>query len=515
MWEREAFKEEPPLAWIRMVRLGPPSLRTRIFCILAALVLTNAAGAMSTLWYVHGTATLASSLAEGEDWAAARVAHGLRQVLSRQGGLADAGIRPGDAQWESLLNDLDLDVERRMELVWGRLTVEEGRSLLNQVENEQVRFSTLKTEALRMAALGREEDAVRIFGEAGVHARQARVFLDQFVALYDRILAEKGREFHQRSEVVAALAWSAILLTVGMGFVLGFILVRQVLEPIRSLALGPEATDGLREVGDEVQALSHRVQHLLTDVDKAKSKLALSQEHLVASEKLATTGKLAAGVAHSIRNPLTSVKMRLFSLERALTLDALQREDFTVISEEIRHIDAIVRNFLEFSRPPKLKLLTASPSDVTDQTLQLLRHRLESYGMQVELLREGRLPECQLDPDQIKEVMANIILNACEARAGKGRITIEEKAGVMDPHGHVALVIISDDGPGVAKANLEKIFEPFFTTKGEGTGLGLPIAKRIMQEHGGWIHCRSEDGKGAAFVLGLPCKERTAWLQSS
>ncbi len=504
------------MAWkSRVFRLGLPSLRTRILFILAALVLTNAAGALSTLWYVHRTEGLASSLAEGEDWAAARTAHGLRQALARQSGLVDSGFRPGDKAWAAMLDDLDHDVTRRQEMAHSRLSVEEGRVILNQTENEQVRFSTLKGQALRAASLGRLDEASLIFAEAAQHAGQARALLEQYVALYDRVLAAKGQEFHQRSRVVAVLAWTAVLLTVGMGLVLGFILVRQVLGPIRALALGPEATDGLREVGDEVQALSHRVQHLLTDVDRAKSKLAVSQEHLVASEKLALTGKLAAGVAHSIRNPLTSVKMRLFSLERALTLDPVQHEDFTVISEEIRHIDAIVRNFLEFSRPPKLKLLTASPSDVTDQTLQLLRHRLESYGMEVELLREARLPDCQLDPDQIKEVLANIILNACEAKVEKGHISIEEKAGVIEPHGHVALIIISDNGPGVSKANLEKIFQPFFTTKGEGTGLGLPIAKRIMEEHGGWIHCRSEEGKGATFVLGLPCKEKTAWLQSS
>ena len=106
-------------------------------------------------------------------------------------------------------------------------------------------------------------------------------------------------------------------------------------------------------------------------MDTTRIELEQSREHLLQSEKLAQIGKLAAGVAHSIRNPLTSVKMRLFSLERTLSLSAAQKEDFDVISEEIRHIDTIVGNFLEFSRPPKLKIQKASPSEVVDMAVQL------------------------------------------------------------------------------------------------------------------------------------------------
>ena len=112
---------------------------------------------------------------------------------------------------------------------------------------------------------------------------------------------------------------------------------------------------------------------------KPRSELAKSREHLLQAEKMAMVGKLAAGMAHSIRNPFTSVKMRLFSMGRTLQMTLAQKEDFEVISEEIRHIDTIVQNFLEFSRPPKLVMQSISPSTVVDNTLQLLAHRLKSY----------------------------------------------------------------------------------------------------------------------------------------
>ena len=265
---------------------------------------------------------------------------------------------------------------------------------------------------------------------------------------------------------------------------------------------------------DEVKALSRRVHSLLEDVDQTQSELQQSREHLLQSEKLASVGKLAAGVAHSIRNPLTSVKMRLFSMERTLELSSTQKEDFEVISEEIRHIDSILRNFLEFSRRPKLKTQSVSPSDVVDMAIQLLRHRLESYGVSVELYRQRRLPEIEADPEQLKEVLVNIIVNACEAVGDGGLIRIREEEGVVEPTGRVVVIRVSDNGPGVAEAIREQVFQPFFSTKEEGTGLGLSIAARIMEDHGGCLSLRSREGKGATFIITLPCREDGAWLRS-
>ena len=135
--------------------------------------------------------------------------------------------------------------------------------------------------------------------------------------------------------------------------------------------------------GDEVKALSHSVRGLIQNVDQTQSELQKSRESLLQADKMALVGKLAAGMAHSIRNPFTSVKMRLFSLNRSLKLSDTQKEDFDVISEEIRHVDTIVQNFLEFSRPPKLKIQSISPSVVVDQAIALLKHRLKSYDVEV------------------------------------------------------------------------------------------------------------------------------------
>jgi signal transduction histidine kinase len=301
-----------------------------------------------------------------------------------------------------------------------------------------------------------------------------------------------------------------LTITVILGGLLGYILIKQVLIPIRELTLKtgtPDADGETPNVQNEVKALSERFQDLIEDVDQTKSKLKWSREHLLQAEKWALVGKLAAGVAHSVRNPLTSVKMRLFSMERSLALTTSQKEDFEVISEEIRHIDAIVGNFLEFSRPPKLKMQKISPSDCVDIAVQLLRHRLESYDVKVEVNRTLRLNEVMCDPDQIKEVIVNIIVNACEAMVDGGLISIEEERTVCENIGHAVSIKITDNGPGIPESIQEKLFQPFYSTKEEGTGLGLSIATRIVEEHGGRLGLNSQEGKGATFIINLP--ERT------
>ena len=265
---------------------------------------------------------------------------------------------------------------------------------------------------------------------------------------------------------------------------------------------------------DEVEALSSRLHSLIEDVDQAQIELERSQEHLLQSGKWAMVGKLAAGVAHSIRNPLTSVNMRLFSLKRSLAMSSSQQEDFEVISEEIRHIDTIVRNFLEFSRPPKLKMQRVSPSDVVNMALVLLRYRLESYGVEMKLIRPHRLPEIWADPDQLKEVLVNLVLNACEVMVNGGVITIREEENLEPPLGPAAVIRVSDNGPGIPESVRDKIFQPFFSTKEEGTGLGLSIATRIIEDHGGRLELESGENEGATFIITLPLGKEESWATS-
>ncbi len=201
-------------------------------------------------------------------------------------------------------------------------------------------------------------------------------------------------------------------------------------------------------------------------------------------------------------------------MERTLNLLPSQKEDFEVISEEIGHIDTILNNFLEFSRPPKLKMQQVCPSDVVDMSIQLLRHRLDSQDVKVEVTRNGRLPEIQADPDQLKEVLVNLLVNACESMVQGGSIRIAEEVSYAESEGPAIVIQVADSGPGIPLSIQDKLFQPFFSTTEQGTGLGLSIATRIVEDHGGWLDVRSKEGEGSTFIITLPVTGEHTWAQS-
>lgn len=300
------------------------------------------------------------------------------------------------------------------------------------------------------------------------------------------------------------------LLLVPAGLWLHFLVERKVLAPLRRLAALTE--DPFRGES-ELEVLSAHVRGLVKDMQRSREALAERDEALRQAEKLALVGKLAAGVAHSIRNPLTSVKLRLFSLTRSLALSAEQKEDFDVIAGQIQHLDSIVRSFLEFSRRPPLHREELDWEDLLRQTFQLLSHRLKDQDVDFEIRRSEEVATVSADPDQVKEALVNLVLNACEAMKGRGTLLCVLEAGIVPPWGHCVILRLSDSGPGVPEELRETIFQPFFSDKAEGTGLGLPIARRIFEEHGGWLSLAPDHAPGACFVAGLPAGERSIWIR--
>lgn len=319
--------------------------------------------------------------------------------------------------------------------------------------------------------------------------------------------ASARAELLRQAGQLRMIAVAAVVSLTGLAALLTAVFVFQILVPLRRLAQEAAGAALPPRSGNEVKTLSRRVRVLLHNVDHAQTELERSRESLAHAEKMALVGKLAAGMAHSIRNPFTSVKMRLFSLSRSLVLDDAQQEDLDVIAGEIRHIDTIVQNFLEFSRPPRLRMQTLSPSMVVDAALRLLDQRLRSYGVSVRLHRPGPLPAAEADPEQLKEVLVNLVVNACEAMPGGGEIVIEERVERAAEDRAHAVIRVRDTGPGIPPHIGEKVFDPFFSTKEHGTGLGLSIARRVITEHGGRLEAGAAPSGGALFTISLPVKE--------
>jgi len=488
------------------------SLRARIFVLLAALMLTTLGGGLVTLWHNGAMDSLLASLVE-KNVASFQAAEELETSLLQQKGFLTYYFLDGNPDWLKQIEQYHASFTEWLQRARKSAYTEVMGEIISQIEAEYNHYIAAREQVIKLYREGRKEEGARLHWEVRRQFVALINLCERYKLIHEYAIARVRTESQARARFINAFAMVAVAAVGALGVLLAYVLIKQILGPIRRLALETAPANPGSEP-DEVKALSRRVYSLIEDVDQVQSELEKSQEHLLQSGKWAMVGKLAAGVAHSIRNPLTSVNMRLFSLKRSLKMSASQQEDFLVISEEIRHIDSIVRNFLEFSRPPKLKMQRISPSDVVDLALQLLRHRLESYGVEVKLIRGLRLPEIWADPDQLKEVLANLLVNACEMMAGGGTITIQEEEKVEAPLGHAVVIRVSDSGPGIPSSIQDKVFQPFFSTKEEGTGLGLSIATRIIEDHGGRLELESQEKAGATFIITLPLREDQAWATS-
>jgi len=230
-----------------------------------------------------------------------------------------------------------------------------------------------------------------------------------------------------------------------------------------------------------------------------------SHATIARQEKLASLGSLAAGVAHEIRNPLTAIRFRLFSLQRAIPGSESESEDVTVIASELDRLERIVQDFLRFARPSEPELVSVPAQRLLQEVSNLLQPQLARNQIELKLEESDPL-WVRADTQQIKQVMINLIQNAAESIKQHGSITLRvrpERAPSRHRNG-LAVLEVSDTGKGIPRELEKRLFDPFFTTKEGGTGLGLPIAARIVEKHGGVIRYRTNSDGGATFSVVLP-----------
>lgn len=482
------------------------SLRFRIYSVLIALVLITLMGGLVMVGYTYRMEGLLSNLID-RNVAAFQTAVGLESALINQKGFVSYYFQDSDPTWLKYLGEYRQMFKERIKEALSLAETESERQDMERINSEYGQYTILKDKVIEHYMNGEKDTGAILHAEVRDHFSKLLQLCDEYKNFHARKISEVRDRSLSQAARLRVIAGSAILFVLFLAVLLSFVLMNQILVPVRKLALEADRESATPGGVDEVKALSRSVRGLLEEFDSTQTELEKSREHLIQSEKMAALGKLAAGMAHSIRNPLTSVKMRLFSLQRTLNLTKVQKEDLQVISEEVLHIDAIVQNFLEFSRPPKLRTQTISPSEVVDVATRLLAHRFELAGVECRIERDRLLHPIEGDPERLKEVLVNILENSCEAMVRGGAILIREEVRNRIPHGRSAVIQVSDNGPGVPDQIQKRVFEPFFSTKEEGSGLGLSIASRIIEEHGGTLDLISSEGAGAAFVISLPIKE--------
>jgi signal transduction histidine kinase len=236
---------------------------------------------------------------------------------------------------------------------------------------------------------------------------------------------------------------------------------------------------------------------------RAYRELNEAQARIIQSEKMAVMGTFASGLAHEVRNPLNSIALQLSILERRVAplpagVAGEIKELVGVIREEVKRLDNLVGDFLQFSRSNRAQYRPASLDALADEVTRLLRPEARASGVTLRRQRVGEpIPDLRVDPEKMKQVVINLLQNAIEAMPGGGVVTVE--SGLVDGR---AVLVVRDTGPGLPEGL--DVFQLFVTTKAQGTGLGLSIAQQIVLEHGGEIAAASEPGKGATFTVSLP-----------
>ncbi len=353
---------------------------------------------------------------------------------------------------------------------------------------------------------------------------RALVINDWYITAYEALRDARGKNVGIIGVGVLErkymdLSWQAVsvfaLITlVGMALaaVLGIFVANRIMKPVRQLikvsqevsggnlspSIGPMATG-------EIGLLQKTFEKM---IDTLRRRHREAEDRLLHSEKQAGIGRLAAGVAHEINNPLTGILTYTHMLLRRNDLDDEVRSDLVTVAEATDRVRKIVRGLLDFSRETKLNPQPTDLNSIALLSIPLMRNQASVKGVEVKFNPAPHLAMLTLDRSQFQSVLLNILLNALDATEAGGKITVSTNFGVLSEHqGRKGVEIsVEDTGCGIPTQDMDKLFDPFFTTKevGKGTGLGLSVSLGIVQRHGGTITVKSEVGKGSKFTIWLP-----------
>jgi two-component system NtrC family sensor kinase len=250
-------------------------------------------------------------------------------------------------------------------------------------------------------------------------------------------------------------------------------------------------------------------EELQKEVEKKTAEIKKAQEQMLEAEKLASLGRLSAGVAHELNSPLTGIMTFAHLVHDRIPQDDKQAlDDINIIIAQTDRCSSIIKGLLGFARKGPSESTNVDLNNLVQNTVSMLTRQRDFRDIDVEMDLKDDLPSIFADPNQIQQVILNIFTNSADEMTEGGKVRISTRK-TLD--GYVE-VEFTDNGPGIEPEIIDKIFEPFFTTKpvGQGTGLGLPVSYGIIKRHGGEITVKSEPGKGASFLIRLPIKDEGA-----
>lgn len=262
----------------------------------------------------------------------------------------------------------------------------------------------------------------------------------------------------------------------------------------------------VEELKQHRDKMENWTKNLEEEVQKKTAEIVGAQEQLINAEKLASLGRMAAGVAHELNSPLTGIVTFAYLMMKRMPPENTQdAEDLKVIIDQTERCSKIIRGLLGFSRKTASEKAYVNMNTLIENTLSMVRNQAKFHNIAFDVRLDKFIPEINADPNQIQQVFLSLLINAADAMEEKGEITISSRMVEEDADRFVELEF-TDTGRGIPEDIRSKVFEPFFTTKpaGKGTGLGLAVSYGIIKNHKGQIFVKSEHGRGASFFIRLP-----------
>ncbi|MFN0107946.1 MAG: ATP-binding protein [Blastocatellia bacterium] len=309
----------------------------------------------------------------------------------------------------------------------------------------------------------------------------------------------------ERDRLIAFAGFGVLLI------VLIAVFSRRFTQPITDLGLAARrVTAGNLDVEvpvtgpEEVSALSRTFNEMMSVLRRSQQ----LEEELQRSERSAVIGRLASGIAHEIRNPLNFINLSIDHLREAFApanpaQSGQYKHILTTIKDELARLNQLVTDFLSYGRPAKLKLRELSARTLVEEVRDLVKTKADEQGVKISIESSSDDTTLMADAEQLKTCFSNLMINAVQAMPGGGELDIN-----LMPNEQQLEVEFTDTGIGILPESLEQIFEPYYSTKETGIGLGLPLTKKIIEEHGGQIEVESEVGIGTSFIVTLPRNQK-------
>lgn len=419
------------------------------------------------------------------------------------------------------------DFDRALALAKGNASTTAEQALIQTISQHFASYRATSSEELARGGLSHAVTADSV--DAAMQL--ARTVAQPCEELSDLAQRLTNDSFHRRDSVRAKVEFariSFIIIGPAIGIFLGVWVARGLQHSISEISVTLRDASGnlSQEIGkvevrpsaefDSLPALQQQVQYVSGSIKRVVEELQRARREAVRSERLAAVGQLAAGIAHEVRNPLTSVKLLMQAIERNQAPESSDMQRLQIVQQEIARIETTMQELLDYARPPKLHRVRHDVRETVRRALNLAAGRAQQGGIIVDENLGSQAMTVDADPDQLQQVFINLLLNAIEATPAGGNLRVAIEPGEPAPDdshanssgegaaGRTVRITFRDTGSGIRPDVMERLFEPFVTSKECGIGLGLAISRQIMQEHGGQLTACNPPPRGAMFVVELP-----------